>query len=172
VRGAYGVRGWVKIAPHTPSAEVLISTRRWWLLEAAGARELRVSAVRRHGAGLVAKWEGCDNPEAADALKGAAIAVVRRDFPPLSGQEYYWVDLIGLQVINRRKQRLGVVKGLRSSAAHDLLEIEPTSQDGQMRDGQMQGAQMLLVPVVGDFIDGIDLGAGTIRVNWEPEWLA
>jgi 16S rRNA processing protein RimM len=166
VRGAYGVRGWVKIAPHTPAAEVLRSTRRWWLLEAAGAREVQVSAVRRHGAALVAKWEGCDNPEAADALKGVAIAVARRDFPPLPGQEYYWVDLIGLQVINRRQQRLGVVKGLRSSAAHDLLEIEPTA-----RDGQMQGAQ-ILVPVVGDFIDGIDLGAGTICVNWEPEWLA
>jgi 16S rRNA processing protein RimM len=161
VRGAYGVRGWVKIAPHTPLAEVLRSTHRWWLLEAAGARELRVSAVRRHGAGLVAKWDGCDSPEAADALKGASIAVARADFPPLPGQQYYWVDLIGLQVINRRQQRLGVVKGLRSSAAHDLLEIESSSQ----------GAEML-VPVVGDFIDGIDLDEGTIWVNWEPEWLA
>jgi 16S rRNA processing protein RimM len=161
VRGAYGVRGWVKIAPHSPSAEVLKSTRRWWLLEGAGARELQVSAVRAHAALLVAKWEGCDTPEAADALKGAALAVARRDFPALAGQEYYWVDLIGLQVINRHQQRLGVVKGLRSSAAHDLLEIEPSPNGKQM-----------LVPVVADFIDGIDLAAGTIRVNWEPEWLA
>jgi 16S rRNA processing protein RimM len=151
----------VKIAPHTPSAEVLRSTRRWWLLEAGGERELQVSAVRGHGSSLVAKWEGCDTPEAADALKGVAIAVARGDFPPLAGQEYYWVDLIGLQVINRREQKLGVVKGLRASAAHDLLEIEPTSK----------GAQVL-VPVVADFVDGIDLAAGTIRVNWEPEWLA
>ncbi len=108
----------------------------------------------------MAKWEGCDSPEAADALKGAPIAVARCDFPRLQGQEYYWVDLIGLQVINRREQRLGVVKGLRASAAHDLLEIEPASQ----------GAE-ILVPVVGDYIDGIDLDVGTIRVNWEPEWL-
>jgi ribosomal 30S subunit maturation factor RimM len=64
-------------------------------------------------------------------------------------------------VINRRQQRLGVVKGLRPSAAHDLLEIEPISQGTE-----------ILVPMVGDFIDGIDLGAGTICVNWEPEWLA
>jgi 16S rRNA processing protein RimM len=161
VRGAYGVRGWVKIVPHTPLAEVLRSTRRWWLLQAVGARELQVDAVRRQGSDLVAKWAGCDSPEAADALKGAPIAVARSDFPPLQGQEYYWVDLIGLQVINRRKQQLGVVKGLRSSAAHDLLEIGPTSQ----------GAE-ILVPVVGDFIDGIDLAAGTISVNWETEWLA
>jgi 16S rRNA processing protein RimM len=150
----------VKIAPHTPVAEVLTSTRRWWLLGPGAARELQVSAVRRQGAALVAKWEGCDSPEAADALKGAPIAVARSDFPRLQGQEYYWVDLIGLQVINRRERKLGVVKALRSSAAHDLLEIEPA----------WQGAE-ILVPVVGDYIDGIDLDAGTIRVNWEPEWL-
>jgi 16S rRNA processing protein RimM len=161
VRGAYGLRGWVRIAPHTPLAEVLSSTRRWWLVGSGPARELQVSALRRQGAGLVAKWEGCDTPEAAEALKGASVAVARRDFPPLRGQEYYWVDLIGLQVINRSDRKLGVVKGLRSSAAHDLLEIEPVSH----------GAE-ILVPVVGDFIDGIDLGAGTIRVNWDPEWLA
>lgn len=108
----------------------------------------------------MAKWDGCDNPEAADALKGVPIAVARGDFPRLQGQEYYWVDLIGLQVINRHEQKLGVVKGLRSSAAHDLLEIEPAGQ----------GAE-ILVPVVGDYIDGIDLDKGMIRVNWEPEWL-
>ena len=108
----------------------------------------------------MAKWEGCDSPEAADALKGAPIAVARSDFPRLQGQEYYWVDLIGLQVINRHERKLGVVKALRFSAAHDLLEIEPA----------WQGAE-ILVPVVGDYIDSIDLDAGTIRVNWEPEWL-
>jgi 16S rRNA processing protein RimM len=160
VRGAYGVRGWVRISPHSPSADVLRSTRRWWLLGGEAARELHVSAVRRQGALLVAKWDGCDSPEAAEALKGAAIAVARGDFPPLGGREYYWVDLIGLQVVNRCNRSLGVVKGLRSSAAHDLLEIEPAWQGPE-----------ILVPVVADFIDGIDPDAGTIRVNWEPEWL-
>jgi len=161
VRGAYGVHGWVRIAPHTPAADVLCSTRRWWLLGPGAARLLQVSAVRRHGAGLVAKWEGCDSPEAADALKGAPIGVARGEFPRLEGQEYYWIDLIGLQVVNRSERTLGVVKGLRSSAAHDLLEIEPA-----------QGSAEILVPMVGDFVDGVDLEAGTIRVNWEPEWLA
>jgi 16S rRNA processing protein RimM len=150
----------VRVAPHTPSAEVLRSTRRWWLIGSGPARELRVSAVRRQGAALVAKWEGCDSPEAADALKGASIAVERTDFPRLTGQEYYWVDLIGLQVINRNNRKLGVVRGLRSSAAHDVLEIEPAGQGGE-----------ILVPVAGDYVDGIDLDTGTIRVNWEPEWL-
>jgi 16S rRNA processing protein RimM len=160
------VHGWVRIVPHTPSADVLRSTRRWWLLGPGAARLLQVSSVRRHGAGLVAKWEGCDSPEAADALKGVPIGVARGEFPRLEGQEYYWIDLIGLQVVNRGGRMLGVVKGLRSSAAHDLLEIEPAGQ------GSGAGSAEILVPMVGDFVDGVDLEAGTIRVNWEPEWLA
>jgi 16S rRNA processing protein RimM len=155
------VLGWVRIAPHSPLAEVLRSTSRWWLLGSGPARRLEVSAFRRQGAGLVAKWAGCDSPEAAEALKGAQVAVARGDFPRLRDREYYWVDLIGLQVVNRSDRKLGLVKGLRTSAAHDLLEIEPVPSGPE-----------ILVPVVGDFIDGIDLDAGTIRVNWEPEWLA
>jgi len=184
VRGAYGVRGWVRIAPHSPAGDVLQSTRRWWLLGAEPARELQVSAVRRQGAGLVAKWDGCDSPEAADALKGAAVAVARCDFPPLDGQEYYWVDLIGLRVINRSGRGLGVVRGLRSSAAHDLLEVGPALRvpgkpgsevgpDDEIADEKAEkSGPAILVPVVADYVDGIDLDAGTVRVNWEPEWLA
>jgi 16S rRNA processing protein RimM len=154
------VHGWVRIAPHSRSAEVLRSTRRWWLLGSGPARELQVRAVRTQGAALVAKWDGCDSPEAAEALKGAAVAVARSDFPPAGEREYYWVDLIGLQVVNRCNRPLGVVRGLRSSAAHDLLEIEPPG-----------GAALILVPVIGDYFDGVDAEAGTVRVNWEPEWL-
>jgi 16S rRNA processing protein RimM len=160
------VRGWVRITPHSPLAEVLLSTRSWWLLGAQAARRLQVSATRRQGASLVAKWDGCDSREAAEALKGTAVAVARSEFPQLSGQQYYWVDLIGLRVINRSQRALGVVTGLRSSAAHDLLEIGP-----DVREQEVRGHE-ILVPVVGEYIDGIDLDAGTIRVNWEPEWLA
>ena len=142
-------------------------TRRWWLVSSESTRLLEVGGLRRQGTGLVAKWAGCDSPEAADALKGAQIAVARCDFPRLPDGEFYWVDLIGLRVVNRADRELGAVKGLRSSAAHDLLEVEPVP--GRQEES---AARQILVPMVADFIDGIDLDAGMIRVNWEPEWLA
>jgi 16S rRNA processing protein RimM len=156
----------VRIAPHSPLAEVLLSTRSWWLLGAGAARPLQVGAVRRQGASLVAKWDGCDSPEAAEALKGMPVAVARSEFPPLPGRQYYWVDLIGLRVINRSQRELGVVTGLRSSAAHDLLEIGPAVA------GEGSPGRQILVPMVDEYLDAIDLDAGTVRVNWEPEWLA
>lgn len=158
------MRGWVRLAPYSPDAEVLRSARRWWLVGVAGLEEatpVEVIGVRRHGAGLVARWRGCDDPEAAERSKGLRVAVARADFPALPGGQHYWVDLVGLRVVNRSGQVLGKVTGLRASGAHDLLEIE----------GQGGGA-LVLVPVVDRYIDEVDAGAGTIRVDWDPQWLA
>jgi 16S rRNA processing protein RimM len=159
VHGAFGVRGWAHIEPHSPEAEVLRGTRRWWLLrEGSPALAVNITGVRVHGTGLVAKWEGCDTPEGVQARHRARISVSRADFPPIPAGEHYWVDLVGLRVVNRSGVLLGEVTGLRNNGAHDILEI-----------GSAQGAE-LLIPVVGPHIDAIDAAAREVRVDWEADW--
>ena len=160
VRGAYGIRGWVHLAPYAPEADVLRSARHWWLLGTQPAREVEVLGVRRQGSGLVAKWRGCEDPEAAERFRGVQVAVVRGDFPRLPRGQYYWVDLIGLRVLNRSGRDLGRVKGLRASAAHDLLEIEAGTGNGE-----------ILVPMIDRYVDSVDCETGRIQVDWDPEWL-
>jgi 16S rRNA processing protein RimM len=157
VRGAYGVKGWVKIAPFDADAEVLRATRNWWLLRDGARERLAVTAVRRHAALLLAKWEGCDSPEAADAMRGATIAVARDQFPALAPGRYYWVDLIGARVVNRRGVELGEVQGLRSNGAQDLLEVRGAGST-------------LLVPMVDAYVDRIDPARRRIEVDWEADW--
>ncbi len=160
VRGAYGLRGWAWIQPHSPTADGLLASRRWWLSPppARVPVALEVSGVRRHGGAVVAKWRGCDTPEAAEALRGAAVAVSRGDFPPPAEGEFYWVDLIGAQVVNRAGEDLGVVKGLRANGVHDLLEV------------QGEGGEPFLVPVVDAYLDGVDLARRLVHVDWERSW--
>jgi 16S rRNA processing protein RimM len=157
VRGAYGVKGWVRVVPYDADAEVLQATRNWWLKRAGVTRRLTVTGVRRHAASLLAKWEGCETPEAADALKGAEIAVPREDFPALAPGRYYWVDLIGARVFNRRGVELGEVRGLRSNGAQDLLEVGGAGST-------------FLVPLVDAYVDRIDPAQRRIEVDWEAEW--
>jgi 16S rRNA processing protein RimM len=158
VRGAYGVKGWVRIAPYDADAAVLQATRVWWLQLEGAVRRIMPTAVRRHAGLLLAKWEGCDSPEAADALKGATIAVAREDFPALASGTYYWVDLIGARVVNRSGVELGEVRGLRSNGAQDLLEVGGA------------GGSTLLVPLVAAYVDHIDLARRRIEVDWETDW--
>ena len=66
--GAYGFRGWVRVVPFE-SGEVLEKVRRWVLISPSGeTTPVEAKGVRRHGGGLIAKWDGCESKEAADAL--------------------------------------------------------------------------------------------------------
>lgn len=170
VRGAYGLRGWVHVQPYSGEAEVLRKARQWWLLrpQAQGAAPtpwaaVEVTGVRVHGAGLVAKWRGCEEPEAAQAFKGWRIAVARAEFPRLPDGQYYWVDLIGACVINRSGQQLGTVRGLRNNGAQDLLEVERA-------DAGEAAANPILIPMVEAYVDAVDLVARQIRVDWDVQW--
>lgn len=165
LRGAYGLKGWVHVQPYSADGQVLRGARRWWLYgpgmelpQDERALAAAVTGVREHAAGLVAKWRGCDDPEAAQACKGWRIAVSRSDFPRLPEGEYYWVDLIGAQVVNRAGQAIGTVAGLRSNGVHDVLEVA------------REGAAATLIPMVPAYVDGIDLGERRIRVDWEADW--
>jgi 16S rRNA processing protein RimM len=166
LRGAYGLQGWSHVQPHSGDAEVLRKARQWWLfpprlegLTGPARGPVEVTGVRQQGAALVAKWEGCEDPESAQNLKGWRIAVSRRDFPRLPKGQYYWVDLIGAQVINRAGSVLGTVQGLRNNGAHDLLEVE--------REG---ASTPTLIPMVPAYLDAIELPRGRIRVDWEADW--
>ena len=101
-------------------------------------------------------------PEVAQALKGWRIAVSRSDFPRLPQGQFYWVDLIGALVVNRSGLLLGVVRALRNNGAHDLLEVERESAGAATRP--------LLIPMVEAYVDGVDLAARRIRVDWDAQW--
>lgn len=156
VRGAYGVKGWVRIQPLGTDA-TLLATRAWWLQRDGRTQALSLTDVKRHSGAVLAKWGGCDTPELADTLKGATIAVARSQFPPLPEGEVYWVDLIGARVINRSGIELGTVSGLSSNGAQDLLEVKGT-----------EGT--LLVPMVPSYVESVDVAAREVRVDWEADW--
>jgi 16S rRNA processing protein RimM len=186
LRGAYGLQGWVHVQPHSGDADVLRGSRQWWLRRpmakaalAAGDAQvalLEITGVRAQGSGLVAKWQGCDDPESAEALKGCAIAVSRTSFPRLPQGQYYWVDLVGSRVVNRSGQQLGVVGGLRSNGAHDLLEVErgAPAETGATQTGagaiSAPASGLLLIPMVPAYVDGVELATQCIRVDWETDW--
>jgi 16S rRNA processing protein RimM len=172
VRGAFGVKGWVRIAPHADDAEVLLASRTWWLLGRTGPRAIAVEQVRRHAGALVAKWAGCENKEAAEALRDTPVAVSRSAFPPAGEDEYYWLDLVGATVVNRAGVELGRVTALRSNGAQDLIEVtgESGGESGAVEPAQVSKPRVLLVPLVEEYIDRVDIAGRRIDVDWEPDW--
>ncbi len=156
LRGAYGVRGWTRVQPHSAQAPVLRACRHWWLLGEV-PRPVQVTGLRRQGAILVAKLEGCETPEQAETLRGLQVGVSRTEFPPADDGEVYWVDLIGARVVSRSGAELGTVSNVLSSGAQELLEVR-------------QGERVILLPMVERHVDEVDLTRRLLRVDWEADW--
>jgi 16S rRNA processing protein RimM len=161
VRGAYGVRGWVRIAPYATDGGVLEAVPGWWLVRDAKPQYVSIEGRRRHGTSILAKFPGCETKEAADVLRGATVAVARGEFPPLPEGDHYLGDLLGSQVVNRAGETLGAVSGLRANEVAGVRRqwLEVTD-----------GSETILIPLVEPYVDEVDAAARTVRVDWQRDW--
>lgn len=164
---AWGVKGWVKVQPFSHDPEALLSARRWYVQppEATGLKTtnasaarcptlLRVVAAKAHGEGIVAQLQEVNDRSAAEALRGTRLFLSRSSFPTPAPDEFYWVDLIGLNVVNRSGESLGHVKGLLETGAHSVLQIE------------LEGHPERLVPFVAAYVDSVSLTDRLIVLDW------
>ena len=117
IADAWGIKGWFKVLSHSADPQALFSSKRWFILPSekgaktfSGARKLAIKEAKTHSDTVVATAQDVDDRSAAEALKGARIFVSRASFPTADKDEYYWVDLIGLNVVNRQGETLGTVE--------------------------------------------------------------
>jgi 16S rRNA processing protein RimM len=164
---AWGIKGGLKVVPYAAKPEALFSTKRWFLQPpeqrvlpagAAFPRLLRIVTAKAHGEGVVATAREVPDRNAAEALKGARIFVSRASFPTAAADEYYWVDLLGLDVFNREQQPLGRVADLLDTGAHSVLRLEYAGPDGKTGER--------LIPFVAAYVDAVDLPGRRIQVDW------
>ncbi|MDT0139467.1 ribosome maturation factor RimM [Acidovorax sp. PRC11] len=170
IADAWGVKGWFKVLPYSADPEALFSSKRWYLQPSEkGAKSfftgtvlLPIRQAREHSDSVVAHAQGVDDRDAAEALKGARIFVPRSSFPTAAEDEYYWVDLIGLEVVNREGIALGTVRELLATGPQTTLVLSYAQEDGK--------EQERMVPFVSAFVDQVDLPGRRIVVDWQPDY--
>ncbi|ROZ71257.1 ribosome maturation factor RimM [Ramlibacter sp. WS9] len=168
IADAWGIKGWFKVLPHSASPEALFSSKRWYLQPSekgaktfSGTVLLRVKEAKEHSDTVVATAHEVDDRNAAEALRGARIFVPRSSFPTASTDEYYWVDLIGLDVVNREGVALGQVRELLSTGPQTVLVLE------YFEDSKVQER---MIPFVSAYVDTVDLPGKRITVDWQPDY--
>ncbi len=161
IAGPYGVRGFARVQVYTEAIDSLLDFDEW-LIGRQGRWETRkVAEAVVHGDGLVARLEGIDTPEAARALRGSDVAILRGDLPPPEADEFYWVDLVGCEVVNRNGVNLGRVSSLLETGANDVLVVVSGSGDTRVER---------LIPYVGQVVESVDVPGRSIRVDWEEDY--
>ena len=159
VIGPWGVKGWIKLLPHTAEIDMLCGHPVWWAGRNGDWREVRVTATEQKGNYLVAQIDGIVVPEEAVKLKGMDVALPRSALPASGENEFYKVDLVGMDVANEEGGALGRVVELYSNGAHDVLRVE-AKDDGRER----------LIPFVPAVVRQVDMAGGVIHVAWGLDW--
>jgi 16S rRNA processing protein RimM len=163
VSGAYGIHGWVRIRPYSSDGDALLAAKTWWL-DKPELHDIEMMQAKRHNEEVVARLMGVSGRDAAEALKGATVQIRRSHFPALDNDEFYWVDLIGLAVVNERGEHLGVVGDLMDNGAHPILRVDPPVAEGEKPRPE------LLIPFVDQFVKTVDQAARLITVDWEADY--
>ena len=165
VFGAYGVAGWVRIRPFSEDADALLSVKTWWI-DKPGLHDVDVKQCKLHGGDVVAQLVGVTDRNVAEALKGAAVSIPRSRFPALSDDEFYWAELIGLDVENLQGESLGTVTDMMSNGPQSILRIKPAMSATSAEAAPDDAAQERLIPFVEAFIIKVDKEAKKITVDW------
>ena len=170
--GAWGLKGWIKVQPFASDPQALFSSRRWFIKPpedgavkrpapqgATGLPSLlKISEAKDHGDVVVALAKDIADRDRAEALRGARVFVARSSFPTPDADEFYWIDLIGLDVVNRAGERLGTVTGLIDTGPHSVLRVAPGPG--------LTEAEERLIPFVGAYVDDVSLAQRRITVDW------
>ena len=149
--GVYGVKGWLRVQSYTLPIENILSYAPWAV---DGMSAVNVTEGKAHGKGLIVHLRGVDDRDVAAKLVGRDISVERSQLPTLDSGDYYWSDLIGLQVTTLDGDKLGTVSRMMETGAHDVMVID--------------GERERLVPYARErVVHKVDLDAGTMLVDWD-----
>lgn len=182
---AWGVKGGIKLQPFSSDPQALFCTKKWFVRPAepqGGAVRrpasspatkpaavqarlhepglLKVKSAREQGDIVVATIEGLDDRNAAEALKGARVFVSRTAFPTPDEDEFYWIDLIGLDVVNRQGEALGTVVDLIDTGPHCVLRCAVSAAEASGEAAER------LIPFVSAYIDTVSLADRRIVADW------
>ena len=152
--GAFGVRGWVKVFSYTEPREAVLKYEAWLLRRNGNWEVNQVAEGQRHGKSVIARLQGVDDREQAEALRGTEIGVTRDKLPEPENDQYYWSDLEGLQVVHHDGTELGKIDHLLETGAHDVMVVK--------------GETEILIPfAMHDVVLDVDLEAQKVTVDWE-----
>ena len=153
ITSTHGLKGEFKIYPTTDDAKRFKKLSKVYLGEDYMPR--KITGVRFFKQFVIAKFEGFDTVEDAEAVKGKNLYVERADAVPLGENEYYIADLIGMQVVENGIV-LGQIKDVLETGANDVYIVD-SADYGEF-----------MIPAIRQCIRQVDVEQGIMQVELLP----
>jgi 16S rRNA processing protein RimM len=149
--GPFGVQGWLRIKPFTEDPAGLDVYAQWIVRVGEGWIGMPLEEFELHSKGPVAKLAGCEDREAAEALRGCDIAVTREALGEADAGTHYQVDLVGLEVVEEGR-------------------VEGFFDTGETRVMVVAGTRERMIPFVPAYVKSVDRVAGRVVVDWKLDY--
>ncbi|MCF6189884.1 MAG: ribosome maturation factor RimM [Cocleimonas sp.] len=165
ISGVSGLKGWVKVFSHT-SPRLQITEYTQWFLQKKGSDQwetVKLKGGKTQGKNIIALLEGVQYRDQAEALVGSTIAVSSDQLEKLSEGEYYWKDLIGLNVENTEGAKLGKIDWLFNTGSNDVITIKGKNAEGE-------NVEHLVPYIFDDYVISVSIEDSLMVVNWDPDF--
>ncbi len=171
----YGVLGWVKVSPETELVDGLLGYDTWWLGKGKSWQAHKVEKAKVHNDILLVKLQGINDRDIAIAAKGKQVSVPKEALPETEEGEYYWSDLIGLQVTNQQEISFGKIVDVFETGANDVLVVGNKVNNASKDDlkekpsnkGKKPNYNERLIPFIASVIKDVDLENKKMIVDWD-----
>jgi len=162
IGAVYGVKGWLKVHSFTDETEAILDYFPWSLKLGNKTQSVEITDWRKHNKGLIVKVAGLDDRDRAQALVGSEILVNEAVLPELPEGEFYWRDLIGMNVVTTNGYDLGSVSEMMETGANDILVVKANPKDAFSKK------ERLIPYLFEQVIISVDANTKQICVDWDP----
>ena len=149
----FGIKGDTKVYPHTDDPAIFKKIKKVFMEKNGTYEEYEIESVRMALPLVILKFKGIDSPEDIRAYRQRDIYILREDASPLAEGEYYFADIIGLDVVDDTGINRGKITDILQTGANDVYEI--TAEDGSS----------FLLPAIKDCIIKVDLDENKMLIH-------
>lgn len=148
----WGLKGDLRVASYAESPETFHGHSELYLRTADGLRKLTLERVREQGRAILCKFKGRDRVEEAEDLVGATLYVRKQDLRPLPEGEYYWYQLIGMEVWTEEGTCLGTLRQILNAGSRDIYVVS-------------RGKREWLIPAIPEVIRKVDVPGARMTIH-------
>ena len=157
VTKAHGIKGEIKVLPDFGLPEDFLNYQEVLLVSPAteSRQDYKVSRCRPLAKIVVLQLDGIGDRTMAESLGGSEVWIDKKSLPDLADGNFYWHDLVGLQVETENGRKLGRVEDILATGGHDILVV-------------LDGGREYLIPLRKEFLLNKDSAAGILTVAEVP----
>ena len=158
ITGLHGLQGNLKVYSYSNSLDPYECGCEVWIKNTAGAgKSYTIRMAKPYKKGILLTLEEIADINAAEKLLGSELCVSRELLPDLDEDEFYWFEIIGLQVFSKEGDSLGTVKSIVPTGSNDVYVVKKKGKE-------------LLIPALESVIVSVNLERNSMTVDL-PEGL-